>query len=512
MTSTYREALRQCAATSDAAFAEYVDGLDYPEHLRAAERFANRHGAAVILMPRGHAKTELFVKRTARLIGVTQGRVRLGIMTAVADDAEARSGAIRALVESERFAEVFPWATGGVRGTDWTDAHWSIAGTEAHHGKDYTCRAMGLLSVRAGPRLDILLADDMVGMQENATEAMRRKASATYWSVVDPMVVPHSPALAAAMADHPGLHFPTGVDGSVAGLRWFLGTRWHEDDLYAELIRKHWPALVRQAEGPDGPLWPDYWTAEKLAAKKADLGTAIYNLQYQNDPEGMGGNIFRREWFQYVDVLPPNVRRRAGMDLAAGVKETNDYTSLGEMVEDRDGNLYVVGSYADRLDEGHRQWLTGMRRPEGGGDEVPDAIGGQSPRLLWPLSILPEGFAGATGAPQAPRPLVALNIEATQMQSTFVREVLAKTRLPAMSVYPDKDKVTRARALAARYEAGKVYHLRGAPGLDAFEQEAVAFPNGEHDDRVDAMVYAADLNPTSEFYFSKARTIRWPGS
>jgi len=52
-----------------------------------------------------------------------------------------------------------------------------------------------------------------------------------------------------------------------------------------------------------------------------------------------------------------------------------------------------------------------------------------------------------------------------------------------------------------------VFHVRGAPGLDAYEHEAVSFPNGPHDDRVDAMVYAADLNPAaSEFSFG---SVRW---
>ncbi len=36
-------------------------------------------------------------------------------------------------------------------------------------GRDVTCRALSLGSVRAGPRLDVLLADDPVGRQENAT-------------------------------------------------------------------------------------------------------------------------------------------------------------------------------------------------------------------------------------------------------------------------------------------------------------------------------------------------------
>lgn len=494
------------AQTSDAAFARYMADQRFPRHLVDAEQFANGHGSALILMPRGHAKTELFVKRTARLVGVTRGRVRIIIATAVQQDAEARSGAIRALVESERFAEVFPWARDGVRGSDWTDEHWSIHGTEALHGKDYTCRAVGLLSVRAGPRCDIMLADDLVGLQENATEGMRRKAANTYWSVMDPMVVPHSPALAQAMAENPAVRFPVGDDGQIAGLRWFLGTRWHEGDLYAELMNKDWPALVRSATQPDGTsLWPDYWTTEKLARKKLDLGSAIYNLQYQNDPSGMGGNIFKRDWFKYVEHVPEGARRM-GMDLASSANERSDYTAAVEWVEDDDGNLYLVGAFRKRLDEGHRQWLTGVH-PEGHEQAGrPDSGQQDGPRLLWPTDALPHGWVGQNVTRPAARPLSRLNIEATIFQSTFCREVLARTRLPAVAVHPDKDKVTRSRTLAARYEAGKVFHLRGGPGIGDFEIEAVGFPNGEHDDLVDAAVYGADLNGTpTEFYFTSAR-------
>jgi hypothetical protein len=53
-----------------------------------------------------------------------------------------------------------------------------------------------------------------------------------------------------------------------------------------------------------------------------------------------------------------------------------------------------------------------MRRPTDSLVEVPDPIGAESPRLLWPVGILPPGFAGATEPPQLPRYLTALNIEA----------------------------------------------------------------------------------------------------
>ncbi len=137
--------------------------------------------------PRGHAKTTLFLHRAARRIGSKAGYWRLGILTAVDVDAEARSRATRTLVEHPRFAEVFPWAQDGVEGLRWRDGAWTIRGVDL--GKDATCTAMSLGSVRAGSRLDELLADDPVGPQENATPAARAKALETLFGVVDPMVV-----------------------------------------------------------------------------------------------------------------------------------------------------------------------------------------------------------------------------------------------------------------------------------------------------------------------------------
>jgi hypothetical protein len=474
MTSGYRQTLREAAARDDAAFAEYVSDLFFPAHLREASRFAERHERALILAPRGHAKTTLFLHRAARQIGAAEGRRRLGILTAVDADAEYRSRAIRTLVESRLFAEVFPWAQAGVEGRPWTDGAWNVRGVDL--GKDVTCLAMSLGSVRAGARLDELLADDPVGQQENLTAAGRARALETYLTVVDPMVTP-------------------------AGRRVFLGTRWHEDDIYGELVRRGWPNLVRRAIADDGmALWPGYWSADSLEAKRAELGSAIFDLQYQNDPSGMGGNVFRRDWFHYVDRVPEG-QRRVGMDLAASSKERADYTAVTEWVEDSEHRLYLCGAWRARLDEGHRRWLTGL-------DEAGTPDGSQlgGPRLLWPTASLPAGFVGLETANPAARTITRVNVEAGTFQTTFTRELLGRTRLPVVPVFPDRDKVTRARTLAARYESGTVFHLRRAPGLDAYEREAVAFPNGEHDDLVDAAVYGADLNgAANDFYFTAGR-------
>jgi phage terminase large subunit-like protein len=52
-------------------------------------------------------------------------------------------------------------------------------------------------------------------------------------------------------------------------------------------------------------------------------------------------------------------------------------------------------------------------------------------------------------------------------------------------------------------EAGKVFFLRGAPGIEMLKAQLTAFPNGEHDDLVDAAVYGADPGGT-DFYFTSA--------
>ena len=150
--SEYREWLRKKAATSDAAFAEYMSGLVFPKHLREMEKFMDSHDRALVLMPRGHAKTTALIFRAARIIGMTKGNIRIGILTAVLADSMSRSRAIKTLIESPLFAEVFPWAADGVVGNKWTDETWTIKGVNM--GKDATCFADGLVSIKPGARLD----------------------------------------------------------------------------------------------------------------------------------------------------------------------------------------------------------------------------------------------------------------------------------------------------------------------------------------------------------------------
>ena len=473
---TYRDFLRDLAAHDDGAFGEYVSNLRFPAHLREAYAFAATNPRAILLMPRGHGKTIGAIHHLARRIGASAGRLKIGVVTATETGALQRSGTIRSMVESDSFAEIFPWAAGGVVSRKWTEAVWTVKGAEGYAEKDATMTAGSLYGLRPGPRFDLLVADDLIGPDESTTAAQRQKASDRFWSVIKPMLTPTGQVIV-------------------------LGTRWNEDDLYAELMRKGWPAHMRQALAEDGTaLWPDYWPAERLAAERTEMGSAKFDLQHQNDPSGMGGNIFKREFYRYVDHVPGGARR-VGLDLALGTSQRSDYTAAVEVLEDAEHNLYVVGAWRERLEDGIGHWLTGV---DDGGAPILSGPALSGPRLLWNLDRLPPGFVGSSRQAPEPRRLAKLNIESVAYQAAFTREMLRYTRLPAHACHPDSDKVSRARAVAIRYEAGKVFHVRGAPGIDLLEAEQIAFPNGEHDDLVDALGYAADVGG-NEFSFTSAR-------
>lgn len=82
----------------------------------------------------------------------------------------------------------------------------------------------------------------------------------------------------------------------------------------------------------------------------------------------------------------------------------------------------------------------------------------------------------------------AIVIEAVQYQAAVTQELLRTSNLPVFGEHPSRDKVTRFMPLLAQYEHGNEYHAPDLPSY--FADELLAFPQGEHDDLVDAAVYA----------------------
>jgi predicted phage terminase large subunit-like protein len=198
------------------------------------------------------------------------------------------------------------------------------------------------------------------------------------------------------------------------------------------------------------------------------MGSAMFACAYLNDISGlMEGNVFRKDWFKHFDpesIIKKQLRWKMGVDLASSEKQRADFTARVVIAEDNDRNTYVFSVVRDKIETGHRGFV----------------------------------IDGYNAYPKIDKIIVENN----QFQSSLVAELLSSTDLPVVGKRSDVDKVTRARAVAARYESGKVFHHPSLAGSD-FETELLQFPRG-HDDMIDALGNAMETG-SGGFIFGGAK-------
>ena len=406
-----------------------------------------------MLEPRGHAKTTWANTILLSFLVAQHSNIRIGLISNTAKQANAFSRAIRWTMEAnDRFKNVFGNLAGDHK---WTDVEWVQRGSPLHGSKDVTMYSAGAGGAIISKRFDLILCDDIIDEENYANPEQAEKINTWFWKTLKPCLAP---------------------GGSVI----MIGTRWAEGDLYQQLIEdKKWPSLVKSAITYDPAdkkhqkpiaLWPSVWPINKLEQERRDMGSAMFACSYLNDISGlMTGNIFLRQWYaqHYFRELPKNKRYRfkMGVDLATSEREEADYTARVTIAEDEDMNVYVLSVVRDKRATGHRNFV----------------------------------IDGAHAYPQIERILVENN----QFQSALVQDLLSTTRLPVIGKRSDVDKVTRARAVAARYEAGKVFHHQSLEGSN-FEIELLQFPKG-HDDMIDALGLAMETGSSGFFFGSIGR-------
>ena len=91
-------------------------------------------------------------------------------------------------------------------------------------------------------------------------------------------------------------------------------------------------------------------------------------------------------------------------------------------------------------------------------------------------------------------------VEDTELARALVTEIVRTTDHRPILQTPRLEKTARLEAQAPQFEAGQVYLPRNASWLPEYLSELLAFPNGRHDDQVDATSLA--------LYYITARTAR----
>lgn len=264
-------------------------------------------------------------------------------------------------------------------------------------------------------------------------------------------------------------------------------TRWHEDDLAGFLSgpeyegRADWDVLNIPAQadhsperGETDPLGREpgeYMisargrTAAGWEQRKRDAGSRDWTALYQGRPAPAEGGVLKRGWWTVYDV-PRAVERPDGTWHALGADQV--LLSWDMAFKDTDGSDYVVGQVWAR--KGPRAWLL---------EQVRD-------RMDFSRTLA-EFAAQAARWPQA-----RLKLVEDKANGPAAINQLQKTIGGIVPFSPTDSKLARAYAMQPFLEAGN-FELPApaiAPWVGGFIDECAAFPNGSHDDRVDAFTQA----------------------
>lgn len=261
-----------------------------------------------------------------------------------------------------------------------------------------------------------------------------------------------------------------------------IQTRWHEDDLAGRLIREmeegeKWeivnlPALAEEDDPLGRPvgaaLWPERFSAARLAAVRRRLGSYSFEALYQQRPIPRSGGLFRREWFsRIIEHAPENLTWARGYDLAISQDTRADYTASFRCAFGKDNILYIA--------DGFRQRLTYTQQRK----------------------FIAERIAS--------EPRTVHCVESAMHGTAIVQDLLSSGECrgrPLRSVRVTDDKWTRAHAWAPIAEVGNVVLVAGS-WIKEFVDEACAFPASPHDDQVDAVSLAVSMLAARDRKFLK---------
>ncbi len=428
-------------------------------------------GRLMVFMPPRYWKSQTASRKfPAWLLGKNPD-LRIIMTSYNADLASKHSKAVRDLIQSEEYSQVF----GALSSTNEpvlldpeskASASWEIA------DRNGGMLAAGVGGGITGFGANLFIIDDPVkGRKEASSETLREDSYEWYKSTAYTRLEDHGAIIV-------------------------IMTRWDVEDLSGQLLKamvsddeadqwdvvmmpaialeeKQYPHsreefvenLLRGVYIPmDGdllgrkagePLWESKHDELALRIKKANMDGFEFEAQYQQMPRLADGNFFDEDDFGIVEHAPEGLQWYRYVDLALGKTQQSDFNACGAVAMDGKGNEFIRDMFKERdLD----QFLGGLR-----------------------ALMLSDEERGTIWA-----------IEDNAFQSLVVKDFLADRALANIPILgitrtsADGDKTQWAQPWRMRAKQGKVFLVRGVWNL-SFLREATAFPNGRNDDEIDTV-------------------------
>ena len=391
----------------------------------------------MIAMPPRHGKSQMGSYLFPAYLMGRDPRSKLIVASHTAELAQRFGRMIRNLMEDDKYKELFPNMLLSV------DSKAAGRWNTQQGGEAFFIGKGGAMTGRGG---DVIILDDILDEQDAMSDTAMENTWEWYTSGPRQRLQPN---------------------GSIV----VINTRWKTDDLSGRLLKMHgqlksdqWELLEFPAILPSGgSLWPGFWPIEELEKVKMAIGLKKWNAQWQQQPTNDDGAVLKRNWWRrWKHDEPPECSYVIQTyDTAYSKKETADYSVIS-----------TWGVFVPSADSGPNLILLSVKRGRWDFPEL-KRVAKDEYRYWNPDNVLIE--AKATGTP--------------------LQQELRKMGIPVTMYSPGgrksgQDKISRANAVAPILESGMIWYPEQQDWAEEMVEECAAFPNGSHDDQVDAAIMA----------------------
>jgi predicted phage terminase large subunit-like protein len=239
--------------------------------------------------------------------------------------------------------------------------------------------------------------------------------------------------------------------GKEGGRTRHIGTRFHFNDTYSELIKAGVaiPRIYTATDNgkPDGK--PILYSPEYIEKKKKEMGSYIFNCQMLMNPAQESAQIVQRGWWKWYREMPKScIRDWHVWDTAFKDKQQNDPTGMWGILETQTG-YYVY----DRLNE----------------------------KMIYPVMKRTMEQKYVEHAPDI------ILVEDKASGQSVIQDIRFNSTLPIVPFKTEKDKRARLNVASAHVEAGNFYLPEDKPWAQEIVDNVANFGVIEHDEDVDIL-------------------------
>jgi len=448
-------------------------------HQNVWDTLIDRFQQIIILSPRGVGKSIFFSKSFPLYFMLRNYNSATLLVTETDDLAKGYTTSIvEALMKNPKLVEDFntPALLDPMKGRQGYSRH-EIHFKRSVSRKEDTFKAVGLGKKIIGIHPDLIILDDII--QEGKTQLKQEQIERWIDKVILPMRKPNTKIV-------------------------MIGTRKDPDDIYNYMMRKGTFEVSVQkiiSEIPDyivkrnesgrilsieftnpywdvyenarrAVLWPQRYTLKEVCLIREEMGHIAFSGEMMNSPVVEEGIQFQRDWLRFYNlgsVLENNLseflRWRIFMAVdIGGAQRTSDFSCVASV------GFFGNKIYILRLNYGH--W--------------------KIPTLLQQIYKDYKYWEEYGNKP------MKVGVEENFMQKAVIEYLDEFTWLPLKGIRQSRRKETRIDPLSAYFERGRIFIDPDIRGYNEFLVEYLNYPNGKHDDLLDALEMAISLGTSSK--------------